>query len=84
MAILGTIPVSTAPRPLYNPRAVSRLTISFPVVRKPRFGAYKFILSVKSTIVLYRVTFDVLVQDVDVGANVLLARELFSTVAFAL
>lgn len=32
--------MSTAPNPLYSPSAVSRLTISFPVVMNPRFGAY--------------------------------------------
>ncbi len=35
MAIFGTMPVTTAPRPLYNPSGVSRLTISLPVVRNP-------------------------------------------------
>jgi hypothetical protein len=39
IAILGTIPVTTAPRPLYRPRGVSFRTISAPVARKPRFGA---------------------------------------------
>lgn len=39
MAILGTIPVRTAPRPLYRPRGVSRFTISAPVFMKPRRGA---------------------------------------------
>lgn len=36
MAIFGTIPVSTAPRPLYRANGVSRLTISVPVWMKPR------------------------------------------------
>lgn len=36
MAILGTIPVATAPRPLYRPRKVSRATICLPVAKKPR------------------------------------------------
>lgn len=36
MAIFGMIPLRTAPRPLYSPRAVSRLIISCPVARKPR------------------------------------------------
>lgn len=40
MAIFGTMPVTTAPRPLYNPSGVSRLTISFPVVRNPLRFAY--------------------------------------------
>lgn len=40
IAILGTIPVRTAPRPLYRPSAVSRFTISVPVLMNPRFGAY--------------------------------------------
>ena len=39
MAILGTMPVSTAPRPLYRPSGVSRRTISAPVPTNPRFGA---------------------------------------------
>lgn len=39
IAILGTMPVITAPNPLYKPSGVSRFTISAPVVRKPRFGA---------------------------------------------
>ena len=36
MAILGTMPVMTAPRPLYSARGDSRFTISAPVVMKPR------------------------------------------------
>ena len=36
IAILGTIPTVTAPRPLYRASQVSRFTISRPVVRKPR------------------------------------------------
>lgn len=36
MAIFGTIPVITAPKPLYKPSGVSLLTISLPVVKKPR------------------------------------------------
>jgi len=40
IAILGTMPVKTAPNPLYRPRGVSRLTISTPVVIKPLFFAY--------------------------------------------
>jgi hypothetical protein len=35
MAIFGTIPVITAPNPLYNARGVSFFTISTPVVMKP-------------------------------------------------
>lgn len=36
MAILGTMPVTTAPRPLYKPRGVSFLIISEPVLINPR------------------------------------------------
>lgn len=39
MAIFGTIPVTTAPRPLYNASGVSRFMMSAPVVMKPRFLA---------------------------------------------
>lgn len=39
MAILGTMPVMTAPRPLYSPSGVSLLEISRPVTTKPRFLA---------------------------------------------
>lgn len=35
MAILGTIPLTTAPRPLYRPRGVSRAAICLPVAKKP-------------------------------------------------
>ena len=40
MAILGTIPVMTAPSPLYRANGVSRFTISLPVVRNPRRFAW--------------------------------------------
>ena len=40
IAILGTIPDSTAPRPLYNANGVSRFTISAPVARNPRGFVY--------------------------------------------
>lgn len=36
MAIFGIMPPKTAPRPLYKPNAVSRLTISAPVAINPR------------------------------------------------
>ena len=36
MAILGTIPERTAPRPLYSANGVSRLTIMRPVATNPR------------------------------------------------
>jgi hypothetical protein len=36
IAIFGMMPVRTAPKPLYRPSGVSRLTISLPVVKKPR------------------------------------------------
>ena len=36
MAILGTIPDKTAPRPLYSARGVSRFTMYAPVARKLR------------------------------------------------
>jgi hypothetical protein len=35
IAILGTIPLITAPRPLYNPSGVSRAAICRPVAQKP-------------------------------------------------
>ena len=40
MAILGTMPVITAPKPLYKPSGVSRFTISLPVVKNPRAFVY--------------------------------------------
>src|ERR1700755_317397 len=36
IAIFGTMPESTAPRPLYNASGVSRRTIMAPVATKPR------------------------------------------------
>lgn len=39
MAILGTIPATTAPNPLYSASGDSFLTMSFPTVKKPRFLA---------------------------------------------
>lgn len=36
MAILGTMPDKTAPRPLYSARGVSRFTMYAPVARNPR------------------------------------------------
>lgn len=46
IAIFGTIPVMTAPRPLYKARGPSFLTISVPVVTKPRFIAwYLFVVT---------------------------------------
>lgn len=36
MAILGTIPATTAPRPLYRPRGLSRRMMCIPVAKKPR------------------------------------------------
>ena len=38
IAILGTIPVTTAPNPLYKPNGDSFFTIEAPVAMKPRFG----------------------------------------------
>lgn len=35
VAIFGTMPVSTAPSPLYNASGVSRLAMYAPVARKP-------------------------------------------------
>lgn len=35
MAIFGTMPESTAPRPLYKASGVSRLAMYAPVARKP-------------------------------------------------
>merc|ERR1712072_1126948 len=35
IAIFGTIPLMTAPRPLYRPKGVSLETIIFPVAKKP-------------------------------------------------
>lgn len=43
IAIFGTIPVTTAPSPLYNPSGVSLLIISFPVVRNPRLLAWNVV-----------------------------------------
>ena len=40
IAIFGTIPVMTAPSPLYSASGVSRLTISDPVLMKPRGFAW--------------------------------------------
>ena len=36
IAILGTMPVRTAPSPLYKASGVSFFMMSFPVARKPR------------------------------------------------
>ena len=44
MAIFGMIPPSTAPRPLYRPRAVSLRTIWAPVATNPRGLAYPDIM----------------------------------------
>lgn len=36
IAIFGTMPLQTAPSPLYNPSGLSFLTIATPVAMKPR------------------------------------------------
>ena len=40
IAILGTIPDTTAPKPLYNPRGVSLAAICFPVAKNPSGLSY--------------------------------------------
>jgi hypothetical protein len=40
IAIFGTIPDTTAPRPLYNPRGVSLAAICFPVAKNPSGLSY--------------------------------------------
>jgi len=51
VAILGTIPDKTAPRPLYRASGVSRLTILEPVDINPRDFVY--------TLLIYRISIDV-------------------------
>jgi hypothetical protein len=41
IAIFGMMPVRTAPRPLYRPNGVSRLTICAPVPMKPSAFTYR-------------------------------------------
>ena len=77
MAIFGTMPVRTAPNPLYRPNAVSLFTISVPVVMNPRFFACNVHQSVTFWIV-YADRFESMIGDV------LLERELVLTVACGL
>jgi hypothetical protein len=74
------MPVSTAPKPLYNPKAVSRFTISFPVVRNPRFGAYNS--ECQPHILCGSISLRKL--GLEEGRDILLARVLVLTIAFGL